>query len=151
MWFAPNMVSEPPHPNCQSSSQLEQAVELLEAGNYTSALQLLVAIPQAIQDPENLIHQAVCLIQLGQPQDALSRCERVLLLSPHHSQAWLFKGVALHRLNRYQEAYACYNRALEPPPTPSAGTRFLRQPPMRSLKSLLQRLKKTSWLRLWVN
>lgn len=60
------------------------------------------------QEVSVLVYQAVCLIHLGRPEQALALTEQVLAIAPEHSQGWLFRGVALHRLGRYPEAYACY-------------------------------------------
>ena len=147
------MVSERPNSNCQTlSSYTSPALQLLEEGEYTLALQLFMAFPRAMQDPDNLINQAVCLIHLGQAQKALQRCDRALLLSPNHSQAWLFKGVALHRLDRYKEAYICYDRALGKPYSPCKNS-FLPNLShgVKGLKSLVKYLKDANVLRLWLN
>ncbi len=67
----------------------------------------------AILAPENveaLVYQAVCLIHLELPQQALAVAEQVLAIAPDHPQCWLYRGVALHRLGRYEEAYASYAR-----------------------------------------
>lgn len=65
---------------------------------------------------ETLVYQAVCWIHLNQPTKALAVTDRLLAQVPDHSQGWLFRGVALHRLGRYAEAYASYNQALGQPP-----------------------------------
>jgi hypothetical protein len=56
---------------------------------------------------EILVYQVVCLINLGQPHRALAVAERVLAIAPQYPQGWLYR-VALHRLDRYREAYASY-------------------------------------------
>ncbi len=62
----------------------------------------------APEDIEALVYQAVCLIHLELPQRALAVAGRVLAIAPDHPQGWLYRGVALHRLGRYKEAYASY-------------------------------------------
>ncbi|MGF1568267.1 MAG: tetratricopeptide repeat protein [Nodosilinea sp.] len=62
-------------------------------------------------DSAVLLYQAVCLIHLGQPQKALAVTEVLVNGDPAHAQGWLFRGVALNRLGRFQEAYASYDRA----------------------------------------
>ena len=46
----------------------------------------------------------------------LQNSDRALDLTPHHTQAWLFRGVALQRLGQYAEAYHSYEQALPPQP-----------------------------------
>ncbi|OKH50812.1 hypothetical protein NIES30_01635 [Phormidium tenue NIES-30] len=82
---------------------------LADAGAYDRALRCFeeaaILIPGQVTA---LVYQAVCLIHLGQPQQALAVAERVLAIAPDHSQGWLYRGVALHRLGQYKEAYASY-------------------------------------------
>jgi tetratricopeptide (TPR) repeat protein len=71
-------------------------------------------LPEAGLPPaEAWVMEAVRLVQAEQPEAALEACDRALALAPGYSQGWLFRGVALHRLGRYAEAYRCYERALE--------------------------------------
>ena len=58
-----------------------------------------------------LAFQAVCWIHLTDYERALACCDRALDIDSAHAQAWIFRGVALHRLGRYREAYRCYDRA----------------------------------------
>ncbi|PSR19510.1 hypothetical protein C8255_01705 [filamentous cyanobacterium CCP3] len=82
---------------------------LANAGAYERALRCFeeaaIVDPQAVSA---LIYQAVCLIHLGQPKQGLALTEQVLAIAPDHAQGWLFRGVALHRVGRYPEAYRCY-------------------------------------------
>jgi len=146
------MVTELPHSNDYFSSPRSQAQRLLEQGKYEAALQQFAQAPQAMQNSVDLVNQAVCLIHLDRPQEALWLCDRALTLAPNHAQAWLFRGVALHRLGKYQEAYACYDRALGDQRSsrrPAFMTRMRHQ--AKTLKSLLKHIKSTNPLRLWVN
>ncbi|NEQ42377.1 MAG: tetratricopeptide repeat protein [Leptolyngbya sp. SIOISBB] len=93
------------------TSTAKLALPLLEAGNYHQALQVFRQVPESDRSLDDWVNQAVCLLHLNQPETALQVCDRVLSLAADHPQAWLFKGVALHRLNRYDEAYACYAKA----------------------------------------
>lgn len=87
------------------------ALAHLEAGDYPQALQAFQQIPEGAHTPDDWVNHAVCLIHLNQPETALTICDRALALNHHHAQAWLFKGVALQRLNRFSEAYVCYDQA----------------------------------------
>lgn len=86
-----------------------QGESLANAGAYDRALRCFeeAAILNP-NDSETLVYQAVCLIHLEQPQRALAVADQVLAIAPHHPQGWLYRGVALHRLGRYKESYACY-------------------------------------------
>ena len=93
------------------TSTAKLALSLLEAGNYHQALQAFQQVPEGDRTLDDWVNQAVCLLHLNQPEPALQVCDHVLNLDADHPQAWLFKGVALYRLNRYDEAYACYAKA----------------------------------------
>ncbi|MEA5448780.1 tetratricopeptide repeat protein [Leptolyngbya sp. CCNP1308] len=60
------------------------------------------------------VQKAAVLLWLNRLEAALNCCNRALWLTPHHSQAWLFRGVALHRLGRVKEAYRSYRRVSQP-------------------------------------
>lgn len=81
-------------------------------GGYDRALRCFEeAAVLAPNHLETLIYQAVCLIHLGKPRQALAVADQVLAIAPDYSQGWLYRGVALHRLGRYKESYASYARA----------------------------------------
>lgn len=84
---------------------------LANAGAYERALRCFQEA--AILAPDQvaaLVYQAVCLIHLEQPQQALDVAEQILAIAPNHPQGWLYRGVAHHRLGSYKEAYASYAR-----------------------------------------
>ncbi|MDA0266147.1 MAG: tetratricopeptide repeat protein [Cyanobacteria bacterium] len=60
------------------------------------------------------VQRAAILIFMAHPEAALECCNLALFLEPDHAQAWLFRGVALHRLGRYQQAYRSYSRVTHP-------------------------------------
>lgn len=146
------MVTELPRDFDYPSAQITKAMQLLEQGEYEAALQQFACSPQAAQDADNLVNQAVCLIHLSQAQAALQACDRALTLNPHHSQAWLFRGVALHRLGHYREAYACYDRAVgEHHPKHQSSLLNSGRNRFKALKSFFKHIKDTNLLRLWVH
>jgi Flp pilus assembly protein TadD len=141
------MLTNISYPQTQDSSCSLEALQLLDRGQYEAAQQRLAMSPNACQDPHNLVHQAVCFIHLGQSEAALWLCDRALQLAPRHPQAWLFKGVALHRLGRYSEAYDCYRRATDTVrPMPTAVLNTLASTALLKFKALWQRLDR---LRGW--
>ncbi|NER80639.1 MAG: tetratricopeptide repeat protein, partial [Leptolyngbya sp. SIO1D8] len=89
----------------------DQAHSLLEQGEYGAALEYFRQAVQTAPLADDYVSQAVCLIHLDRPQEALEMCDRALSLNSGHSRAWLFRGVALHRLGQFDEAYACYDLA----------------------------------------
>ncbi|MEM6520865.1 MAG: tetratricopeptide repeat protein [Cyanobacteria bacterium P01_D01_bin.71] len=84
---------------------------LLESGNYHQALQAFQNISDSDRTAEDWVNHAVCLIHLGRSEEALQICDCALLVDADYPTAWLFKGVALHRLRRFSEAYECYRKA----------------------------------------
>lgn len=94
--------------------QMRKAQAFQRCGNHAAALALFAAIGRKRSTADNFLAQAVCLVHLEQPMEALQCCDRALALDSGHPQAWLFRGVALHRLGRFPEAYRCYRRASDP-------------------------------------
>ncbi|MBW4482894.1 MAG: tetratricopeptide repeat protein [Tildeniella torsiva UHER 1998/13D] len=82
---------------------------LANAGAYERALRCFQEA--AILAPDQvaaLVYQAVCLIHLEQPRQALDVAEQILAIAPDHPQGWLYQGVAQQRLGDYKKAYASY-------------------------------------------
>jgi tetratricopeptide (TPR) repeat protein len=102
----------PPEHGAAFQTWYAQGESQAERGHYAQALrcfeEALILVPA---NPAALLYQVVCLIHLEQPQPALAIAEKLLSADPSHAQGWLFRGVALHRLGRYKEAYASYDRA----------------------------------------
>lgn len=101
--------------SCQSDepSEAQLARRLLEQGHYQAALSCFRQVSQVVPSADTSVSQAVCLIHLNRPKEALQACEDALLMHHQHAQAWLFRGVALHRLGRFQDAYSSYRLASE--------------------------------------
>lgn len=113
--FLPSTMSEPLSSPVSQTAAQAIALTHLEAGHYAQACQGFETIPDSDRTPDDWVNHAVCLIHLDQPEAALEICDRALALYPNHPQTWLFKGVALQRLNRYDDAYACYDKAAGAP------------------------------------
>lgn len=89
---------------------------LANLGHYAEALRYFEeALSLDSRDADTLVYTAVCLIHLQRPQEALERCDRILSQYPDHSQAWMFRGVALQRLGQYRKAYTAYDRVTDSP------------------------------------
>jgi tetratricopeptide (TPR) repeat protein len=97
-------------------SWYNRAEALTCLGRYTDAL---ASLEQAqtlagFATTRLWVQKAVVLIWLNRLEAALNCCNRALWLNPNHSQAWLFRGVALHRLGRTKEASRSYRRVAQP-------------------------------------
>jgi tetratricopeptide (TPR) repeat protein len=100
----------------QAETWSSRADALSGLGRYEAALQNIEQA-QALAGLANAhlwVQKAVLLILLNQPQLALTCCNQALWRSPSHLQAWLFRGVALHRLGQLRAAYRSYQRVLQP-------------------------------------
>lgn len=93
-------------------SRYDEALHSLEQG------QALAGFADARQS----VQKAVLLILLNQPEAALNCCNHALWLEPHHTQAWLFRGVALHRLGQFRAAHRSYRRVARPATAPSTDS-----------------------------
>lgn len=117
-----------------------RARALLKEGDYEAALHCFCeALVEETAVVDNYVSQAVCLIYLDCPEAALRACDRAISLASDSRRAWLFRGVALHRLGRFREAYACYDLAMGQQPSrryASLCKRF--RVGFRSLKSFLK-------------
>jgi tetratricopeptide (TPR) repeat protein len=60
---------------------------------------------------ESLVYQIVCWLHLDSPDKALAIADKLLGQNSTYARGWLFRGVALHRLGRYAEAYSSYDQA----------------------------------------
>jgi tetratricopeptide (TPR) repeat protein len=103
------------HPH-DIESWYSRADALACLGRYEDALQSLEQAQElaGFADTRFWVQKAVLLILLNQPEAALNCCNQVLWRSPSHRQAWLFRGVALHRLGRFRASYRSYQRVLQP-------------------------------------
>ncbi len=86
---------------------------LMEQGQFQAALGYFAMVTDPQFQEDCAVDQAVCWLYLNQPEMALQVCDRALTHQPDHPQLWLFRGVALHRLGRFQEAYASYDVATQ--------------------------------------
>jgi tetratricopeptide (TPR) repeat protein len=68
--------------------------------------------PDAPSHTTVLLGKGQTLLNLGQPESALSCFDEVLALDPDNAEVHLRKGMALERLKRFDEAVACCERAI---------------------------------------
>jgi tetratricopeptide (TPR) repeat protein len=51
--------------------------------------------------------------RMGNYQEALRRADAILAAGPHVALSWRFKGECLFEMERYAEAIACFDKAVE--------------------------------------
>jgi len=85
------------------------------------------------EDTHVLIQLAELALEGGDAEMALLRYEQALGQDPKSAPAWIGKGTALQQLERYEEALAAYDRALEVHPGDELATRW-RETCLRHLK-----------------
>ncbi len=62
--------------------------------------------------PEKILNRGIEQIRIGEFQKAVTTLEEALTLSPLYATAWAYKGLALQRMNRYDEAIEAYSMAI---------------------------------------
>jgi tetratricopeptide (TPR) repeat protein len=65
------------------------------------------------EDTHVLLELAELALEAGDPDMALLRYEEAAAQDPRSAKAWTGKGTALQQLERYEEALAAYDRAIE--------------------------------------
>ena len=103
------------HPH-DVESWCSRADALACLGRYEDALESLEQTQElaGMADVRLWVQKAVLLILLNRPAAALNCCNQALWRSPNHTQAWLFRGVALHRLGQFRAATRSYERVAHP-------------------------------------
>jgi tetratricopeptide (TPR) repeat protein len=110
------------HPH-DVDSWYSRANALACLNRYDDAMESLEQAQSLIgcDDAHLWVQKATLQILLNQPEAALNSSNRAIWLSPHHTQAWLFRGVALHRLGRFGDSYRSYQRVTQPTSDTSAN------------------------------
>ena len=106
--------------------QRKLAVYLEEAGTWKDALEIRSAVLSKMQtaketkmglEPylplEDLKLFAICALEAGQPNRAISACNQILAQDPENSRAFSLKGKSLCDLDQIDEGLAYLNRAVE--------------------------------------
>lgn len=130
----------------------ESAYALLKAGRYELAYSQYQQITSGDCDPDDWVNQAVCLINLDRADEASVACDRALALNARHPQALLFKGVSLHRMGRYQDAYGFYDSAVAAEQgLPLETQEAAGNGSTNSLGKMIKQFLDRNGLRSWVN
>lgn len=89
-----------------------QALFLCEQGRYVDALPVYDEVTSAIpDDPDVLNNEAVAYGNLGRYKDEIKCCDNAIAANPSDASAWMHKGLALHMLNRDDEARDAWVKA----------------------------------------
>jgi hypothetical protein len=91
-------------------------------------------------NPHELYLKGISLSQNNQLDEALSIFEQVTILDPTNYKAWNSKGVALAKLQRYQEANIAFNQALTINPSYQPSIDNLKR--VQNIKSISEPPKK---------
>ncbi len=97
---------------------LQQALLLQEQGEVRQAARLFSQLLEA--DPTHVValySLGVLTLNGGDPVASLHYFDRAAQLNPHFPLTWFNRGVVLQRLQRYEEAQASYQKAVELDPT----------------------------------
>ena len=71
--------------------------------------QILALVPNDLQA---LIGKARVLCWLGQNEESIVICDRIIEINVEMGEGWNCRGWALYALDRYEDAIACFDRAL---------------------------------------
>jgi tetratricopeptide (TPR) repeat protein len=82
------------------------------------------AVEPEREDTHVLLQLAELALEGGDPDMALLRYEEALGQDPKSAKAWTGKGTSLQQLERYEEALAAYDRALELDPDDELAKRW---------------------------
>jgi tetratricopeptide (TPR) repeat protein len=96
----PAMAGAPEHgqETAQSSDGTDSIVTLLEQRDGSGAKRALSLLQQAPRTPVVVNQQAVALLQLGRPEEALQQVDAALTAAPQHAEALWNRGLVLREL-----------------------------------------------------
>ena len=63
-------------------------------------------------NPDDLLHEAMEMIQRNQPKIAISLFKKALKIDPKYSMALAYKGLSLGELGNLTESISCFKKAL---------------------------------------
>jgi tetratricopeptide (TPR) repeat protein len=89
---------EPGQELAQSSDGKDSIITLLEQRDGSGAKRALSLLQQAPRTPEIANQQAVALLQLGRPEEALQQVDAALSETPQHAEALWNRGLVLREL-----------------------------------------------------
>ena len=112
MLFGARKVPSPPQDN--GPGALAKAAEHLRSGRTDQALALCTQVAERDStNPAALHMKGAIMAQRGEYQPAEESLRLALALDPHRTDAWVDLGSVLRLRDSWDEALACYARALE--------------------------------------
>ncbi len=91
----------------------------VEAGDFVRALRAVEELTVIRDDAQDWLARAICLIRVGNPQEALGICGKMLESAPHDARGWALRASLLHTLGHHQMALDACETALELDPEAS--------------------------------
>jgi len=82
------------------------------------------AVEPEKEETETLLQLAEMALEGGDPDMAILRYDQALEKDPRSADAWTGKGIALQHQEKYSEALACYDKALEIHPGHDLATKW---------------------------
>ena len=65
------------------------------------------------KNSEDLIYEAISLLEQRQPKPAISLLKKALKNDPNNVTALYNQGLALNQIKKYQDAITCFDQVLE--------------------------------------
>ena len=65
------------------------------------------------EKPEDLMYNAMALMQKNQPKGAISLFNKILKQEPENTEALYNKGLALNQIKKYSDAVTCFDKLLQ--------------------------------------
>ena len=67
----------------------------------------------AKRDPEDMMYDAMALMDKNQPKGAISLFSKVLKVQPNNTRALFNKGLALNLIKKHSDAVTCFEKLIE--------------------------------------
>ncbi|MHA2085742.1 MAG: tetratricopeptide repeat protein [Candidatus Thorarchaeota archaeon] len=100
--------------SADSNNQLAIAINHIETGSYTKAVEILEAFLKEKPDSlEGWYNLGFALMQLDKDEDAIKAFDEGLAIDNMIFELWFNKGTALYHLADFKGAIECYEKALE--------------------------------------
>jgi len=103
----------PPSDNRYAMALHNRGLIKHQAGDHAGALELVQQSLNLLPNiPQWLVGLAHIQLSLGQMNEAIAACDRVLAIDPRNVSAWNNKGCAFVNLSLHDQAIACWDHAL---------------------------------------
>lgn len=100
--------------SAEPESLFNQAMELVNKGEYEKAIELFNQVLKIIPEHKNTLNnKGSALLELERYEEAIQVFDLVLKIYPDDKTALNNKGIALRELGKYEQAIELFNRVLE--------------------------------------